>query len=89
MITPFLFLRTSSIFDLANYRLPNPPYGMRVFQGRLVVKQTEIKSIRFMMALKNKERSIAEIIASLDAKGIKTRSRKTWTRQGIARVLRL
>ncbi len=72
-----------------NYRYPNPPFGFRVVNGRLVISPPEMKIVRLIVRLREKEKLGWEaIVAHLNGSDIRSRTAKKWDRARIKRVFK-
>lgn len=72
-----------------NYRYPNPPYGYRVCEERLVINRAEAKVVRIIIELRERKKlSWEEIARSLNDNGLRTRRGAQWARTGIQRIHR-
>lgn len=72
-----------------NYRYPNPPFGFRVINGRLLVSPHEMKIVRLIVRLREKEELGWEaIVAHLNSSNICSRTGKKWDRARIKRIFK-
>ena len=73
--------------DADNFRLPNPPYGKRVVAGRLETNSAEMKIIRLVVQLRDRQGwSFEKIAAELTKRGHRNRKGGRWYRAA-ARLL--
>ncbi len=72
-----------------NYRYPNPPFGFRVVNNRLVLNPPEMKVVRLIVRLRTKERMGWEaIVIQLNGEGVLSRTGRKWDRARIKRVFK-
>ena len=70
-----------------NYRYPNPPFGFRVVNNRLVINSPEMKVVRLIVRLRTKEKLGWEaIVTHLNNERISSRTGRAWDRARIKRV---
>lgn len=71
-----------------NYRYPNPPFGFRLAEGRLIVSRSEMKTVRLIVNLRNKSLGWEAIAAHLNQSQLPSRTGKNWDRARVRRVFR-
>lgn len=71
----------------SNFRYPDPPFGIKVSSGRLVLNTKEMKVVRLIVELRDRRiYSWMQIVDHLKDSDIRTRRGKIWNRVGVKRV---
>jgi hypothetical protein len=70
-----------------NFRYPEPAYGLRVSDGRLVVNSREMKIVRLIVELRDRRNyKWAVVVEYLNGAGHRTRRGNCWSTIGAKRV---
>ncbi len=70
-----------------NYRSPNPPFGFKVVDGRLVENKSEIRICKKVLVLSDEDHSFRAISKILTDEGFKNRKNTTyWCHKQLKRV---
>ena len=76
-----------SLTNSKNYRSPNPPYGFKVVEGRLVENRAEIRICRKIIEMREKGASFNAISQLLREKGLKNRKQTLyWCHKHLKRI---
>lgn len=70
-----------------NFRFPNPIFGMKAANGRLETNSAEMKIVRLIVELRDRQGwSFEKITAELNMRGLKNRKKTQWYRAGVGLV---
>lgn len=70
-----------------NFRFPNPVFGKKVVQGRLEANASEMKVVRLIVELRDRQGwSFPKITDELNRRGYRNREGGNWHRVSVRRV---
>lgn len=73
--------------DVDNFRYPNPAYGYKRSQGRLETNRAEMKIVRLIVELRDRQvLSFARIADELNRRGYRTRKGTAWISPSVGQI---
>jgi len=73
--------------DVDNYRFPNPAYGYKRIHGRLETNSAEMKVVRLIVELRDRQgMTFAKIAEDLNRRGYRKRNGRPWISPSVGQI---